>query len=209
MSTLFTQEYPFHIQQRTVPAQQIACILSRAYASDLEQTILEGTTTLQSVMEQQHIRPSGPPMVIYHGEVSEDCDGPFEICLPYEGQLAAGDEISVRQEPAHHEAFLTLTKEEFTLKNILNAYDAAHDFARDHGTSGPLHCREIQICDLEKAHRYDPVSEIAWPFTPTETSLAHHPRAQFTGTESIHFHASATQTGRPTSGAMLDLYCKS
>lgn len=208
MSTLSPQDHPFYVQQRAVPSQQVACVISRAYASDLEQTITEGTTTLQNFMKEQHIQPSGPPLIIYHGEVSEDCDGPFEICLPYEGHLTVRGEINIREEPAHHEAFITLTKEEFKLQNILSAYDAAYDFARTHGTSGPLHCREIQTNNLEEAHRYDPVSEIAWPFTPTATSSAHHPKATLTGTESINFHASSNQS-KPTSGAILDLCCKS
>jgi len=48
--------------------------------------------------------------VIYHGEVSQDSDGPVELCWPVPGeeaaQLAAGfPDLTLRTEPAHQEAF--------------------------------------------------------------------------------------------------------
>jgi hypothetical protein len=54
---------------------------------------------------------AGAAFCIYHGEVSEDSDGPIEWCRPVpEGEadeLAAGfPEFSLRTEPAHEEAFV-------------------------------------------------------------------------------------------------------
>jgi MerR family regulatory protein len=55
----------------------------------------------------------GAPFAIYHGEVSADSDGPVEWCRPVPAAeaeaLAAGyPELTLRTEPAHHEAYVHL-----------------------------------------------------------------------------------------------------
>ena len=55
----------------------------------------------------------GAPFVIYHGEVSEDSDGPVEWCWPVPADQAAAiaarfPDLTRRTEPAHQEAFIHL-----------------------------------------------------------------------------------------------------
>jgi DNA-binding transcriptional MerR regulator len=56
---------------------------------------------------------AGAFFCIYWGEVSEDSDGPLEWCRPVpadeaEALAARCPELTLRAEPAHHEAFVTL-----------------------------------------------------------------------------------------------------
>ena len=56
---------------------------------------------------------AGAAFLIYHGEVSEDSDGPVEWCRPVPvdeaDELAAPfPELVLRAEPAHQEAFVPL-----------------------------------------------------------------------------------------------------
>jgi hypothetical protein len=57
--------------------------------------------------------PAGAVFCIYWGKVSADSDGPVEWCKPVaadeaEALAAAYPELSLRSEPAHHEAFVKL-----------------------------------------------------------------------------------------------------
>jgi hypothetical protein len=54
--------------------------------------------------------PVSAPFVIYHGEVSQDSDGPVELCWPVPDERAARiaasfPDLTLRTEPAHQEAF--------------------------------------------------------------------------------------------------------
>src|SRR6266851_9375318 len=55
----------------------------------------------------------GAAFVIYHGEVSEDSDGPIEWCRPVpdgqaEEMAARFPQLTLRTEPAHQEAYVHL-----------------------------------------------------------------------------------------------------
>ena len=58
----------------------------------------------------------GAPFLIYHGEVTEDSDGPVEWCWPVPDDQAAAiaarfPDLTLRTEPAHQEAFIHLGQE--------------------------------------------------------------------------------------------------
>lgn len=160
---------PFDVQTRHVPAQQLACIQQRVNVQDLPRTIQQGIRDLQETIAAQGAAFAGAPIVIYHGEVNADSDGPIEVCWPYNGTLKPTGAIVLREEQAHHEAFVVLDKAQFEFPAILSAYDATCDYARAHGRSGPLDCREVYPYDWDTAGEGDPVGEVAWPYTPKES----------------------------------------
>lgn len=105
----------------------------------------------------------GPPFVAYHGEVSEDSDGPAEACTPVRGELAEQLGLPTRIEPAHREAFTTLTKAQVVFPQILSAYDAVEAWTRDNGATVAGAPREVYFTDFEAAGPDDPVADIAFP----------------------------------------------
>lgn len=164
--TNLTQHH--EIKERFVLAQHFASLTRKVYVKDLPSVIQDGIRDLHALISGQGAEFAGAPVVIYHGEVNADSDGPIEICWPYRGPLAPSGEISLREEPAHHEAFVVLTKAQFEFPAILSAYDAAAHYAQAHGKSGPLPCREVYPYDWDQAGENQPAGEVAWPFIPQE-----------------------------------------
>lgn len=61
--------------------------------------------------------------VIFYGLVSADSDGPVEVCVPVTRPPDDPAELAWRVEPAHHEAFIQVTKAHFEVPAILSVYD--------------------------------------------------------------------------------------
>ncbi|MFC4427840.1 MerR family transcriptional regulator [Deinococcus navajonensis] len=158
--------HAYDVQSRSVPAQAVATLTRRVRVGQLESAILEGFAALEALLAAQQARASGAPFVIYHGEVNADSDGPIEICWPYAGLLRPSGEVSLREEPAHEEAYVTLTRAEFSFPHILQAYDATCAYAAAQGTGSALHPREVYPHDWSSLNDRDPAGDVAWPYTP-------------------------------------------
>ncbi|EYB69541.1 MerR family transcriptional regulator [Deinococcus phoenicis] len=154
---------PFDVQTRFVPAQRVATLTRRLYVADLEGFIGEAGGRLVALTGQQ---TAGAAFVIYHGEVNADSDGPVEVCVPFTGSLTVPEGVAVREEPAHHEAFVTLTRAQFVFPDILRAYDAAGEYAQAHGTPANLGPREVYPVPWSGLAGNDPAGDVAWPFVP-------------------------------------------
>lgn len=99
---------------RDIPARSLLTLLRHVHA---EEQIPVGREFLIKRMRGGEV-PSpegiaGAPFVIYHGEVTEDSDGPVEWCWPVPEDQAATiaarfPDLTLRTEPAHQEAFIHL-----------------------------------------------------------------------------------------------------
>ncbi len=158
----------FQVQQRSVPAQQVATVTRRLRVEDLPGFIKEELRALPRRVEAGGAQIVGVPFVVYHGQVNADNDGPVEVCVPYDGPLTPTGGLTLREEPAHHEAFVTLSKSQFDFPGILDAYDATSAYAGAHGECGALSPRELYPHDWESLEAGDPAGEVAWPFMPPE-----------------------------------------
>jgi hypothetical protein len=72
---------------------------------------------------------AGVPFLIFYGEVSEDSDGPIELCRGVDADPAALTEgtpadVQVRREAAHDEAYVRLSMQDAVWPAMLPAYDA-------------------------------------------------------------------------------------
>lgn len=160
----------YDIQVRRVPSQQLLTVTRHVLAPDLPQAIGEGFGALHRHLTAHGAQPSGAPLVIYHGEVSEDSDGPIEICWPYLGELPAHPDFVQRPEPAYTEAYVTLTRAQFQFPEILQAYAAVQAYAEAHGERSPQPTREVYPRygdrDWDESGPNDPAGEVTWPFIP-------------------------------------------
>jgi DNA-binding transcriptional MerR regulator len=98
------------VQVRDVPARSLLCLLRHAHRDEIMATVKDLIARLHSVAGPRPGDPVSAPFVIFHGEVSEDSDGPVEVCWPVPdqqaAQIAAGfPDLTLRTEPAHQEAF--------------------------------------------------------------------------------------------------------
>ncbi|TSA82426.1 MerR family transcriptional regulator [Deinococcus detaillensis] len=155
----------FTLQQRFVPQRRVVSITRRVFVNDLK-AFFEDSGRVLAFVEQQGAQMAGPMFAVYHGEVNNDSDGPVEICFPYSGELAAEGEFALRDESAHHEAYVTLTKAQFEFPQILKAYDAALSYAQQLGECSQFAPREVYNQDWNMAGPNDLVADVAWPFVP-------------------------------------------
>jgi DNA-binding transcriptional MerR regulator len=152
----------FAIETRFVPDQSVASIEARVLVPDLPGFISESLGTLHDYLAQIGTE-TGIPFVVYHGEVNTDSDGPVEVCLPYIGSVEPIDEIRLRVEKSHQEAFTRLTKAQVVFPGILEAYQALEDWVSQTGTSAVSAPREIYFANWDSIGDDDPACDVALP----------------------------------------------
>jgi hypothetical protein len=98
----------------------------------------------------------GAPYLIFYGEVSEDSDGPMELCRPVSSETDVdpgklGPDIEVRVEPVHDEAFVRLSMAEIGWPAMLPVIDTLEAWAsaQRRRPGGPL--RQVLIADQRSA----------------------------------------------------------
>jgi DNA-binding transcriptional MerR regulator len=158
------EEIMFEVKTREVAEQKIASIQFNVFAKELPARIEQ---SFKAIFKQIALSPGVeaimPTMVIYHGTVNEDSDGPIEACIPFIGNLEPAGDIRIRLEPTHREAFTTITKSQVVFPEILQAYDAVETWIGQNNFQPSLSCREVYFADFMNARDTDPVCDIAFP----------------------------------------------
>ncbi len=95
--------------------------------------------------------PAGADLVVYHGEVNEDADGPVEVALPTEN--------GEHERPATEVAFTVAEGADTIFPAIIGAYDAVATWAKQNGRELDGPPLEINRCEEGQPPRL----EIAWP----------------------------------------------
>lgn len=136
------------IRCRDVPGQPVVTRRHRILAPEL-------AGWLGATMAELAHQAVGPMFVIYHGEVTQDSDGPVEVCVP------------VRQsetvQPAHREAYVRLRKAQVAYPQILSAFDAVVAWVGASGLSLAGSPREVYFADFHAAGPADEVCDVAYP----------------------------------------------
>jgi DNA-binding transcriptional MerR regulator len=159
----------FPIRTRHVPARRVMSIQRRLYAHETDAFAREAKTAFLAHLGEAV--PPGPFMLIFHGVVSHDSDGPLEAVLPCPQDLQPSELIGVRTEPAHDEAYTTITKAQWAYPAILAAYDAVacspEVLARSRSR---LSCREVYIAAPDRIEDDDLICDVAFPVGPPKES---------------------------------------
>jgi DNA-binding transcriptional MerR regulator len=145
----------FEIRERDVPAQLVLTEKRHVRVTELKDWLPGAMQRLARTAAF----PGGELFVIFHGEVNEDGDGPVEICAPCGSGV---DGHPVRVEPAHREAYVTVTRAQLEFPQILSAYDVVADWIGSAAAGPP---REVYRCgiDIASAGTHDDVCDIAFP----------------------------------------------
>lgn len=115
---------------------------------------------------------TGAPFVLYHAEVTEDSDGPAEVCVPVADPAAArvwaaeqgrAWDVRARVEPAHRLAYTRITKAQVVYPQIIAAYDAVEEWLKREGLTSTGPCREVYFAEWDTAGPEDQVCDIAYP----------------------------------------------
>ena len=153
----------YEINERDVPEQTVLTEQRHVHVPELAGWIGEALTRVLAAAESQG-GVAGAPFVVYHGEVSEDSDGPVEVCVPVPDGGGEADAPS-RVEPAHREAYTRITKAQVEYPQILSAYDAVERWLAREGRSIAGAPREVYFADWEAAAPTDDVCDIAFPIS--------------------------------------------
>jgi len=155
----------FEIQTRHVPAQRVMSIQRRLRAPETDGFARQAKAAFARHLDRS---PSaGPFILIFHGIVDHESDGPIEAVLPCAADVQPTDLIGIRTEPAHDEAFTTITKAEWDYPAILAAYDAVACSPK--ATSRPgsgLSCREVYLAEPDEVDGDRLICDIAFPLGP-------------------------------------------
>ena len=152
----------FAIHTRHVPAQRMMSIQRRLRAPETNAFVKEAKAAFA-----RHLAgapPAGPFTLIFHGIVDHESGGPLEAVLACSDDVQATDLIGIRTEPAHDEAFTTITKAQWDYPAILAAYDAVA--CSPEATARPgsrLSCREVYLAEPESIGDDELICDIAFP----------------------------------------------
>lgn len=152
----------FPIHTRSVPARRVLSIQRRLHAAETDAFVAEAKATFNDALEG---RPStGPFTLIFHGIVDHESDGPIEAILGCPDDVQPDERVGIRTEPAHDEAYTTITKAQWAFPAILAAYDAVGCSAEAAARPGsPLSCREVYVAEPDDIGEDDLVCDIAFP----------------------------------------------
>jgi DNA-binding transcriptional MerR regulator len=151
----------YEVREREVPEQVVLTEQRHVTADELASWIgAAGQRLLRAATD--HGGQAGAMFVVYHGEVSEDSDGPVEVCVPVAAN--GSSDVAMRVEPAHREAYTRITKAQVGYPQILSAYDAVTAWIRSQAlTIENCAPREIYFADWDSAGPDDEVCDVAFP----------------------------------------------
>lgn len=152
----------FPIQTRHVPALRVMSIQRRLRAPETDAFVTEAKAAFAAHLGGT--QPTGPFTLIFHGIVDQESDGPLEAMLGCPDDVGVTDLIGIRTEPAHDEAFTTITKAQWDYPAILAAYDAVacspEVAARPRSR---LSCREVYVAEPSAIGGDDLICDVAFP----------------------------------------------
>jgi len=155
----------FPIQTRHVPVQRVMSIQRRLHADETDSFVREAKDAFADHLAGASA--TGPFTLIFHGIVDHESDGPIEAMLPCAAGVDPTDVIGIRTEPAHDEAYATITKAQWAYPAILAAYDAVACSEEAVARPGSrLSCREVYVAEPDEIGDDDLVCDIAFPLGP-------------------------------------------
>jgi len=154
---------PRPVLTRDVPERKIASIRTDTDQQSLVGTIVTATDEIRAYLLAAGATLPGGSWVIYHGAVTPEAEATVEVCVPFDGLVDPSGPIAIRVEPAHHEAYCTITMDECAYPRIMLAYDLVDDWVRSAAcvVTGPP--REVYLPDCHLIPRDQPAVDIAQP----------------------------------------------
>jgi len=161
----------FPIHTRHVPSQRVLSIQRRLHGHETDDFVREAKRAFADHLAGA--APTGPFMLVFHGAVDADHDGPLEAVLPCAAEVQPDERIGVRTEPAHDEAYTTITKAQWDYPAILAAYDAVACSPEAVARPGSrLSCREVYRAEPDDIGRDEPICEVAFPLADLQATTA-------------------------------------
>lgn len=167
------RRHPWPVRLREVAETKVAAIRREVDQSDLVLTMTDCGERIREHLHAAGAEPTPETWWIYHGFVTPDSRAPVEVCVPYQGEADPSGEIVLRVEPAHTEAYVTITRDQCAFPRIMAAYDAVDAWvsaADDLRLVGDA--REVYFADYDEISGADAFAHVAQPVVAAERSRA-------------------------------------
>jgi DNA-binding transcriptional MerR regulator len=140
----------YEVSVRDVPARSMVCLLRHMHTDELMASFRELMGRMRPVAPPGAGDPVTAPFIIFHAEVSEDSDGPAEICWPVPedkaAEIAAGfPDLTLRSEAAHQEAFVGIGQLRLNSAHARPAIEGLYHWAGEHRREPSGGVRQIMI----------------------------------------------------------------
>jgi DNA-binding transcriptional MerR regulator len=156
----------YDIQTRAMPERTLLTIIRHLHAGETDAFFDDAFARLRSAGRGIE-GVAGCPFLVFYGEVSEDSDGPMELCRPVagvtDGQATAMADVQLRVEPPHDEVFIRLASKDMGWPRMLPAVEALEAWVKEQHRqpAGPL--RQVLIADQRSASPATPVCDLSVP----------------------------------------------
>ncbi|MFB8241345.1 MerR family transcriptional regulator [Kitasatospora purpeofusca] len=156
----------YRIAEREVPEQKVLCLRGRVTAAGLVEFIGGASESLLAHLGSTGACLSGPIFTVFHGHVSEESDGPVEVCAPTLNAVEPAGRIAVRIHPAHREAYTELTAQKRDFSAMAAVHDAVGAWVAEQGYERSGGNREVYYPNFMTAEPHEHTSDVTVPFRP-------------------------------------------
>jgi DNA-binding transcriptional MerR regulator len=143
----------YDVQTRIIPERTLLSISRHLHAGETDAFFGEAFTRLRSAAPGM-AGIAGCPFLVFYGEVSDDSDGPVELCRPVAPGGAADPAapgVQCRVEPAHDEVFIRLAMKDMGWPALAPAADALEAWIREQRREPAGALRQVLIADQRTA----------------------------------------------------------
>jgi len=156
----------YDVQTRIIPERMLLSVSRHLHAGETDAFFGEAFTRLRSAAPGME-GIAGCPFLVFYGEVSDDSDGPVELCRPAAPGSATAPAatagIQRRVEPAHDEAFIRLAMKDMGWPALAPAVDALEAWMREQRREPAGALRQVLIADQRTATPDTPVCDLSIP----------------------------------------------
>ncbi|MFJ4793050.1 MerR family transcriptional regulator [Kitasatospora purpeofusca] len=156
----------YRIAEREVPEQKVLCLRGQVTAAGLVEFIGGASESLLAHLGSTGACLSGPIFTVFHGHVSEESDGPVEVCAPTLNTVEPVGRIAVRIHPAHREAYTELTARTRDFAAMATVHDAVGAWVAEQGYERCGGNREVYYPNFMTAEPHEHTSDVTVPFRP-------------------------------------------
>ena len=167
-ATLTGADMPrYDIQTRTIPERTLFSISRHLHANETGAFFGDAFARLRSAGPGLQ-GVAGCPFLVFYGEVSDDSDGPIELCRPVAADGTADPatvtaDVQRRVEPAHDEAFIRIAMKDMGWPALAPAVDALEAWVREQRREPAGALRQVLIADQRTAAPDTPVCDLSVP----------------------------------------------
>ena len=145
----------YDVQTRIIPERTLLSISRHLHADETDAFFGDAFARLRSAAAGVE-GIAGCPFLVFYGEVSDDSDGPMELCRPVApgsavDPAAAMAGIQLRMEPAHDEVFIRLAMKDMGWPALAPTVDALEAWMREQRRQPAGALRQVLIADQRTA----------------------------------------------------------